>query len=409
MLQQAYEAFLIEVGLYGDVFTRDFDNWGVLATDGTWFKNFWEFASYLKIEVTLDPQHHLGPVREGDRAIIEVFLHDGFEGILLSWLNRVRKFKCVVHLSDLVLADGRTLRADVFDRTPGTSRQYRFPLEYPSTSDFALWEHALRTACIPGGNILSPGLRLPARLGGYVAEPHQHVEWFQSGDAETIFFCPRDNIDDSYDEFRMRTDGGATRTCYGHHFNWAGTRRGVPPKDVQASVTLHEDDTVQFHSALPVYRTPPLKTDFWEILHSFPNQSLWRDFRCNGDGSWVHRGLMMGSLVIVHDGSYMPHVAKDVCSAGFMIYCKNYKYKAKGTVVERSSDADNYRAEILGGVMIQLILRAASQRRSSPYHPAPVECDNMGVVTHGNSTRRALPEKQAQADVLRCLKSLVLE
>ena len=33
----------------------------------------------------------------------------------------------------------------------------------------------------------------------------------------------------------------------------------------------------------------------------------------------------------------------------------------------------------------------------------------MGVVTHGNSPRCALPEKQAQADVLRCLKSLVLE
>ena len=47
MLQQAYEAFLIEVGLYGDVFTRDFKDWGILATDGTWFKNFWEFASYL--------------------------------------------------------------------------------------------------------------------------------------------------------------------------------------------------------------------------------------------------------------------------------------------------------------------------------------------------------------------------
>ena len=118
---------------------------------------------------------------------------------------------------------------------------------------------------------------------------------------------------------------------------------------------------------------------------------------------------MMGSLAIVHDGSYMPHVAKDICSAEFMIYCKNYKFKAKGSVVKQSSDADNYRAKILGGVMIQLILRAASQRRSSPYRPAPVECDNMGVVTHGNSPRRALPEKQAQADVLRCLESLIFE
>ena len=124
MLQQAYEAFLIKVELYGDVFTRDFEYWGVLATEGTWFKTFWEFASYLKIKVTLDPKHHLGPVREGDRAIPNIFFYGGFEGILLFRLNQVRKFKCMVHLSDLVLADGQTLRADVFDCFPGPSRHY---------------------------------------------------------------------------------------------------------------------------------------------------------------------------------------------------------------------------------------------------------------------------------------------
>ena len=65
---------------------------------------------------------------------------------------------------------------------------------------------------------------------------------------------------------------------------------------------------------------------------------------------------MMGSLVIVHDGPYMPHVAKGVCSAGFMIYCKNYKFRAKESVVGQSGDAANYRAKILGGVMVQLVL-----------------------------------------------------
>ena len=109
------------------------------------------------------------------------------------------------------------------------------------------------------------------RLGGYVAEPHQHVKWFQSRDAEIIYFCPSNELEDSYSVFCMRTDGIAMHTCFGRQFDWAGTRRGSPPRDVQVSVTLRGDDTVQLHSSLSVYRAPPLKTDFWEVLHSFPN------------------------------------------------------------------------------------------------------------------------------------------
>ena len=93
----------------------------------------------------------------------------------------------------------------------------------------------------------------------------------------------------------------------------------------------------------------------------------------------------MGSLVIVHDGSYMPKVAKDVCSAGFIIYCTATEQTAKGTVVEQSPDADNYRGEILGGSMVQLVLRAASQCRALLYWAQQVDCDNRGVVQHGNS------------------------
>ena len=65
-------------------------------------------------------------------------------------------------------------------------------------------------------------------------------------------------------------------------------------------------------------------------------------------------------------GSYMRGVYDTVYSAGFMIYCTNSKKKEKGSVVKRTPDADNYRAEIMGEFMLQLILQAASQNRSSP-------------------------------------------
>ena len=62
-------------------------------------------------------------------------------------------------------------------------------------------------------------------------------------------------------------------------------------------------------------------------------------FNCDGemDEGYIH-GLLMGSLVIVRDGSYMPHLAKDVCSAGFLcsIARRQGIGPAKGSVVERS-------------------------------------------------------------------------
>ena len=118
----------------------------------------------------------------------------------------------------------------------------------------------------------------------------------------------------------------------------------------------------------------------------------------------------MESLSIVHDGSYMVHLDKQVSSAAFYIYCRISKLRCKGSVAEWSSQADNYRAEILGGIMVQLVLRAATQSRlSAPYRPVVIECDNAGVVSHGNTPRRGLKEKQVHADALRYLKQLISE
>ena len=103
----------------------------------------------------------------------------------------------------------------------------------------------------------------------------------------------------------------------------------------------------------------------------------------------------------MHDGSYMPEVAKDVCSAAYMIYCTHTQQRAKWTVVDRGPSAGNYRGKIMGGLMVQLVLKAATQGQVAYYQPLRIDCDNMGVVQHGNTANRPLCEKQIQADVLR--------
>ena len=62
---------------------------------------------------------------------------------------------------------------------------------------------------------------------------------------------------------------------------------------------------------------------------------------------------------------------------------------------------------MLGAILAQLILRVASTELIGPFPVLCEDCDNNGVVLHGNSVSRPLPASQAQADVLRVMKKLI--
>ena len=120
----------------------------------------------------------------------------------------------------------------------------------------------------------------------------------------------------------------------------------------------------------------------------------------DSDGEWIHQGLLMGTLCLVHDRSYMEDVTEEVCSVGVQIYCTATRQRLRCGVAEKSEAADNYRGEILGAVILQLILRATTSRKHLPYKDVTIFCDNKGVLGHGNSPKGPLLERQSQADLL---------
>ena len=118
-----------------------------------------------------------------------------------------------------------------------------------------------------------------------------------------------------------------------------------------ASVEVFDEWFVTLLSMAPVPRPVTLRMSFWETLRSWPNQSLWRYFKSDGDGEWIRHAIMFGTLSFVHDGSYMRKVVQKLCSAAFVLSC---------SLVERSDKADNYRAKALGAVAGLLVIRAAT-------------------------------------------------
>ena len=101
--------------------------------------------------------------------------------------------------------------------------------------------------------------------------------------------------------------------------------------DIRASVNKGERDDVLYHPSAAVAEVSDVPSSLLDTLKSWENQSLWRTLDVEGDGEWMRHSLVMDSLIVGHDGSYMPKVAHDICSCAAVIYYKITQQYATGT------------------------------------------------------------------------------
>jgi hypothetical protein len=123
----------------------------------------------------------------------------------------------------------------------------------------------------------------------------------------------------------------------------------------------------------------------------------------DGDGKWICDGIVGGTLIIAHGGSYMVSKLAGLCSARVIMYCRGTKQWLKASVVEWSNDASNYQGKLLGTTVALLILRTASVTLIPPLSTIVLHCNNRGVISHSNSPLLSLPEKQKQSDLIRLI------
>jgi len=147
--------------------------------------------------------------------------------------------------------------------------------------------------------------------------------------------------------------------------------------------------------------------DFENNLKSYGNETLWKSLTYDDDGSWILEGMINRSLIISHDGSYTKEVSPSISAAATMIYCTTTGKRCKCTWAEHSESTGSYRGEILGGIMTQLILKAAATGYNGMIPRVGADCDNNGIVTHGNTPHIPLSTNQTQADLLRVFKNLI--
>ena len=126
-----------------------------------------------------------------------------------------------------------------------------------------------------------------------------------------------------------------------------------------ASVDCLPNGDVTLHSTADYPQAAVSTTKFVDALKALPNQSMWKDLKMDEEGEWVREGLIAGMLVMVHDWSYNEGLDPTKSSAAYGVMCTKSKKELRGSVVESSEHASNYRAELLGALCCLLIIKAA--------------------------------------------------
>ena len=145
---------------------------------------------------------------------------------------------------------------------------------------------------------------------------------------------------------------------------------------------------------------------FLDLLKSWGGKWLWRGLNLNEDPSWAAECLANNTLVCVTDGSYQKELAPDLCSAGWILWCRKSGKCISGTLVEKSTYASSYRGELLGLLAIRLFLLAVEEYYGVTTDGSGLVCDNKAALyTFGKESKR-VPSGQANTDIQRVLRTI---
>jgi hypothetical protein len=153
-------------------------------------------------------------------------------------------------------------------------------------------------------------------LGSYVDIPHKSVNWVTSSLGTILHEIV------SAKEYVLYVQKVGQSLHSGREFIKSHATQGTSKLNY-ASVIHINDTSVCMHSCTKSWSPAPIwsSISIWAKIRLYNNSSLWQNLRCNGDGSWIWEGLCTGSLIIIHDRSYMWEVLPHICSAAVMILC----------------------------------------------------------------------------------------
>ncbi len=311
-LSLAYDDFLMEVRLYGNPFSWDYTSYGQLATPATWFSNLWQLCHTFTATIRINEGgRQITPIRKNNKSIMSDYFCIGFRGNQLVVLNTVWKYKHFIHVSDMVLCNGRTIDPFSLSNEQIPSICHVFSREEPTHTNISLWRSAISS--------LGEGMtQLPYTLRPFLLPPHLKVYWYTNSN-NSILYC-MDNRSARYQVFTWLAQ--PCSTCHGTQYVWSHQNKdGNLPKTHVASAKMASNTRAVLDSLLVLPNTTNERQTFLGALHALGNSILWENMHIDGDGEWIWEGLLHGTLLIAHDGSFMQEKLVDLCSVAVIFFC----------------------------------------------------------------------------------------
>ena len=141
-----------------------------------------------------------------------------------------------------------------------------------------------------------------------------------------------------------------------------------------------------------------------EVLREWGHLWIWHTLRLVGDDDWLLLAIQEGTCLAVTDGSYIREINPDLCSAAFVLECRQGRGRIVGHFPEASHSACAFRGELMGLLAIHLILVAANKVDPSLDGTVTIVSDCLGALgcVHSLPTTR-LPSRCKHSDILKLI------
>ena len=158
-------------------------------------------------------------------------------------LNIMRMHKKVIHKSNIVLCNGKPIKAEMLTGSPGHSDSHKFLTQCPTPADLALWNTAIH-------RLSSAFLVLTVKLQEYNSPPHSSPLWLLDNLGTTLHHNMVRENKLYHEVYLASSDTFACRTRSGQRYGSKLIAYGHSDFQRCASMTLLQEGQVFLQSLL---------------------------------------------------------------------------------------------------------------------------------------------------------------
>jgi hypothetical protein len=142
---------------------------------------------------------------------MSVFIRVGYQRAYHLLLNIVQMHKMVIHLSNIVMCDGKNIKRSMLSASAGHLEAHKFPVQRPTPMHMNLWTTALQMISSKFNVFTLP-------LQEYISTMHSKPSWQLSQNGDILHHNIKRNGNDYHVKYTPTNDSLVQQTHSGRQF-----------------------------------------------------------------------------------------------------------------------------------------------------------------------------------------------